>query len=221
MRIVFNIFTGKFDYVLTGAEILAALLPIDGAGSLLDADFLDGLHASSFQALIVDTKANILALNRAIGQLAYATDTYEIYVSTGVTTWKVQPFDFVAEAAAPDMGFMPSSSRIGYGDDYITDKSLANVLIGGNARTENGGIRVNVSNDPDTLEVYLRGAWYTIIYDFTTAYGDLRHTPLSEQIYVWRGDSVAVGLNSRPIIQEYEASMGAFPPPRVLYGGAF
>lgn len=124
-------------------------------------------------------------------------------------------------SALPDMGLIQTSDKRGYGTDYITDKQLSNVLIGGNARTENGGIRIDVTQDPDTLEIYLRSAWQSIIYDLTTEYGDFRHTPLSEQIYVWRGDSVSVGLNGRSIIQEYGADMGAYPTPEKLYGGSF
>jgi hypothetical protein len=80
---------------------------------------------------------------------------------------------------------------------------------------------VNLATTPNTLEVYLRGVWNTIIYDFTTAYGDLRHTPLAYQIYVWRGDSVALSLSGRPVIQEYGASMGAYSPPKQIIGGTF
>jgi len=54
MRIVFNPFTAKFDYVLAPAEILAGLLAIDGAGSGLDADLLDSNHAAAFVAVIGD-----------------------------------------------------------------------------------------------------------------------------------------------------------------------
>ena len=95
------------------------------------------------------------------------------------------------------------------------------MLIGGNARTENGGIRVDVENDPDTFEIYLRDMWNTIIYDLTVDDGDFRHAPLSEEIYIWRGNSVLVGLNGVPIVQEYTASMGAYPADPVLDGGTF
>lgn len=37
-----------FQPALTGAATLALLLPVDGAGSLLDSDFLDGNHAAAF-----------------------------------------------------------------------------------------------------------------------------------------------------------------------------
>jgi len=120
-----------------------------------------------------------------------------------------------------DMGYETRSDKRGYGTDYITDKKLSNVLIGGNSRIENGGIRIDVENDPDTFEIYLRDIWNTIIYDMTTDDGDFRHTPIAEEIYVWRGDSVMVGLNGQPVIQEYGASMGAYPTYPIINGGTF
>jgi hypothetical protein len=42
---------------MTAAEILAALLTVDGAGSGLDADLLDGLNSTAF-ALITNTDSN-------------------------------------------------------------------------------------------------------------------------------------------------------------------
>ena len=49
MKIVLNPLSGKFDYVLSPADVLAGLLTVDGAGSLLDADLFDGQHAAAFQ----------------------------------------------------------------------------------------------------------------------------------------------------------------------------
>jgi hypothetical protein len=30
-----------------------------------------------------------------------------------------------------------------------------------------------------------------------------------------------VGLNGRPVINEYDISMGAYPPCRIIFGGTF
>jgi len=186
-----------------------------GSGSGLDADTVDGQ-----QGLLVDTRANILAtVSPATGQAAYATDVARFYVYDG-SDWREAALQWSVRSGQ-DMGYEQNSGLQGYGLDYVTDKRLSNVLLGGNARTENGGMRVDVDEDPDTLEIYLRDGWQTIIYDLTTDDGDFRHTPIAEQIYVWRGDSVAVGLNGRPLVQEYEASMGAYPATRLLVGGTF
>jgi hypothetical protein len=48
VKIVFNPLSGNFDFVLTAAEILSNLLTVDGTGSLLDADKLDGNEATAF-----------------------------------------------------------------------------------------------------------------------------------------------------------------------------
>ena len=154
------------------------------------------------------------------GEMAYATDTNEFFIFNG-TQWQKIPFVLVSDSSNPDMGKIQTSSRIGLGTDYITDKSLLNCYIGSNTLTDNGAIRVNVENDPDTLEIYLRGVWNTILYDFTTAYGDLRHTPLTHQIDVWSGDSSGLAPNGRPFINEYKISMGGNPPPQTINCGEF
>jgi len=176
--------------------------------------------------LIVETKANILAKTPAAGRMAYATDTLEFYLYDG-TNWKVMPLELKTEAAAPDMGvhigggLSPTSDKQGYYEEFITDKDFYNITIKGSARTAVGGLRIDTTQDPDLFEVYLRDAWQTIIYDLTTEDGDFRHSPVGEEIYVWRGDSVLLGLNDQPIVQEYNASMGAYPPYRILDGGDF
>ena len=169
--------------------------------------------------LIVDTKDNILASTPTKQTLAYATDSTKLYLYDN-NNWNQLDINFQPETG-PDMGVESDSYKSGYGNDFITDKLLANCAIGSNATTETGAIRVNQSSTPDTFEIYLRDAWYTIVYDLTTEDGDFRHSPISESIYVWRGDSVAVGLNGQPIIQEYQVSMGAYPGYRVINGGTF
>lgn len=187
---------------------------------------LDLVGVSGLSRITIDTKANILALTPVAAMIAYASDTEEFYIYDTVN-WRVAPLEFNIELQAPDMGaFIPGglgvpSDKSGYYSDVITDKKLSNIVVQGNARVENGGLRIDVTQDPDTLEIYLRSTWNTIIYDLTTEFGDFRHVPLSEAIYIWRGDSVLLGLNERSIIQEYNVSMGAFPPVRLLDGGTF
>lgn len=178
------------------------------------------LQSALDDIITVDTRDNILAISSpSSGDIAYSTDTERFYVYDG-SDWQESAVQFSVRENK-DMGYETNSSLQGYGEDYVTDKQLSNVLIGGNARTENGGIRVDVTKDPDTLEVYLRDAWQTIIYDLTVENDDFRHTPLSEQIYVWSGSSVKKGLNGRPMVNEYEVSMGCMPVPRIIDCGAF
>lgn len=154
------------------------------------------------------------------GEMAYSTDTNEFFIFSG-TAWQKIPFVLVPDAVNPDMGAIQTSSRIGMGTDYISDKSLLNCYIGSNTLTNNGAIKVNTAVTPNTLEIYLRGVWNTIIYDFTVANNDLRHTPINEQIDVWSGDSELLGMNDRPIVNEYKVSMGAIPAPQIIYCGQF
>jgi hypothetical protein len=174
---------------------------------------------SSF-SVTVDTRANILALAPADPALAYATDTERFYIYDG-TSWRTMDMRWLTDLQAPDMGYEQDSPRTGYHEDWITDKTLNNILLGGNARTENGGLRVDSTQDPDTYEIYLRSAWQSILYDLTVENSDFRHTPLAEAIRVWSGMSVALSLSGRPIINEYAVSMGAFSPPRIIDGGTF
>jgi len=171
------------------------------------------------KTLLVDTAANILASSPSQATVYLGSDTGKLYFWDG-SSWHVSELK-LNEYTAPDMGYPSPNPPQGYGEDFITDKTLHNVVLQGSIRADNGSIRIDVSNDPDTFEIFLRSEWQTIIYDLTTAEGDFRHTPLSEPIYVWRGDSVALSLSGRPVIQEYEVSMGAYSPARVLYGGTF
>lgn len=45
----------------TAADVLAKILTVDGAGSTLDADTVDGVHAASFQLAAGYTAADVLA----------------------------------------------------------------------------------------------------------------------------------------------------------------
>lgn len=190
MSYKFNPFTGKLD--------------ITGGG---------GITFTS------DTKANILATTPTAGTYAISTDTDELFFYDG-TSWQKSPFKVFVENANPDMGYIDGSNRLGYGDDYITDKTLSNTKIAGNVRDENGAVKVNTSISPNRLQIYLREKWNTIFEDLTTEYGDFRHTPIDREVYIWRGDSVAIGLNGRSYTQDYVTSMGAYPPARIIDGGA-
>ena len=225
MAWAFNPFTGNLDYDSsdTASSILTKLLTVDGAGSGLDADLLDGSHASAFASVYTDTKANVIAATKSAGQVGYATDTYELYISLGGGTWRVIPFPTLAESGV-DMGIPNENNRLGYGDDYITDKTLSNVQIGTATNANEGGVWVDPSTtSPRKFYMRLNSVNNTIIIDFSTTAGYLVHYPFSttQAVKVWSGMSTQVGQNGRPIINEYEVDMGAYPAPRVIYGGAF
>lgn len=182
---------------------------------------------TTYAQFTVGTKKAILESTPTAGLIAYATtesstDTTRVdrfYVADG-SNWKESALKLNTRTSN-DMGSNLTNPLSGYGEDYITNKDLYNITINGSDVEEEGSIRRNVENDPVTFEVFLRDQWNTIIYDFTTADGDLRHTPIDEQIYVWSGNSVSTGLNGLPIVQAYQVSMGAYPYPVQLTGGSF
>lgn len=198
----------------------------DLSGTYPDPDVQDDSHSHTVSTLpagltsvLIDTRNNILADTPTAGKLAFATDVLKFFVADG-SNWHQAELKLTA-VSAMDMGAEPDNPRLGYHPDWITDKTLFNVVIGGNVVEENGALRFNLTEEPDTFELYVNGAWGTILYDLTYAYGDFRHMPIALLIRVWSGMSVLLGLNGRPIVNEYEVSMGAYPPPRTLNGGTF
>lgn len=178
-----------------------------------------------YDLILKDTKANILAATATAGRLAYATDTYEFYVADG-TNWRKAPFALVSEPQAPDMGYLQDSSRIGYGTNYVTDKLVANCQIGSNAKTTLADGDVRVSSG--ALQVYLSGAWKDVVTGFRLREDDsgylvFEHKPtgMTEWLEINSGNSNTLGLNGLPMIQQYGASMGAYPVPLHVDGGTF
>lgn len=198
-----------------------------GLGGLGDDDHSqyhnDTRGDARYPIAIVDTKANILAMTCTGRRLAFATDTYEFFFDNG-TAWYLMPFALIAEPAAPDMGVEQGSSRIGYGTDYVSDKDIVNCLLLGNARSEEGAFRTASG----VFQIYLNGVWNDVVINFrfrehsAGAY-ELEHMPIgyTEWYEVMSGNSNSLGLNGYPLIQQYTASMGPYPVPLEIDGGAF
>lgn len=177
----------------------------------------------------VATLATILATTPTVTTLAYATDTSEFLLYDG-TNWKVMPIELETEAAAPDIGAhevvgLGKSDKAGYYKDAITDKSLSNIRILGNVRTEEGAIRTTASG---IFQVYLNGVWNTVVINFvfredSTGKYELEHIPVGFSWYyeIMSGNSNEVGLDGYPIIQQYTANMGVYGPLLIIDGGVF
>jgi hypothetical protein len=85
---LFNPFTGKFDMIdpETAATILSKLLTVDGTGSNLDADFVDGQHATDFQTASPD-----LTL---IAQLPNLAQTGLVKYNTSTDAWSLDTVSY-------------------------------------------------------------------------------------------------------------------------------
>jgi len=173
---------------------------------------------------IIDTRAVVMATTLDAGLMGLTTDTNELCVSLGGGSWLVSPFQLLTADPDPDIGLYEWNNRLGYGTDYVTDKLLANVWLGSNAGTTEGSIWVDPPTvNPRKLYVRLNSTNNTVIIDFSLLLGYLVHYPFSttQAIKVWSGDSLEVGLNGIPVIQEYTSDIGAYPAPYIIHGGLF
>lgn len=87
----------------TAAEILAKILTVDGAGSGLDADLLDGTSSAGFQPTDPDLTA-IAALVSAADKLPYAT---------GVNTWALTDLTAAGRALLDDANAAAQLTTLG------------------------------------------------------------------------------------------------------------
>lgn len=212
---------------LSAASILTKLLTVDGAGSGLDADLLDGNSSAYFAvAALVDTEANILATSAGSKQVAYATDTNYLYFSDG-STWRQIPLQIASNAQAPDMGYLKVSARTGYGTAYITDKTLSNVAVGSNADTTNASATlIPMRASSSTLQIYAGGSWQTVVSNFAfrenSTFGyTLEHKPIGFTAYIEPMSGMSLNdlsLSGLPTVQGYSVSMGAYQPPQIIGG---
>ena len=90
----------------TGAQILAKLAPVDGASSGLDADLLDGQHASAFAAAVhTHTTAQITGLDTALAGKAPTVHTH----AQGDVTNLVSDLAAKAPLASPGLTGTPTA----------------------------------------------------------------------------------------------------------------
>lgn len=171
-----------------------------------------------------DTKANILASTATLGKISYATDTYEFYLADG-TNWRVAPLELSIETSTPDMGYTQTSDKQGYYSDAITDKKLSNVTILENANTTEGSIRTTVSG---VFQIYLNSRWNNVVVNFvlredSNGAFELEHAPVGFNWYyeVMSGNSDTIGIDGKPVVQQYASSMGAYQVNIQIDGGSF
>lgn len=124
----------------------------------------------------------------------------------------------------PDIGAKQDNDLRGYGDGYISDKTLSFVRLSEQAKEEEGAVRIKQG----AFQAYMNGGWETVVSNFRfreDANGDyeLEHKPVGFEwwIEVNSGNSDLLGLNGLPLVQQYKVSMGAYPVPLELDGGTF
>jgi len=125
-----------------------------------------------------------------------------------------------------DIGYEQGSNTIGYYETKITDKDLFHVVLGRNDRTVGGGIRSVVDDELGrVLQVYDESdsRWKNALLDVraqTDENNELEYKPTDSSLWlnVHSGDSDETGLNGVPVVQSYQASMGAYPAPEALRG---
>lgn len=170
--------------------------------------------------------AGFFARSDAVGQVTWVDPslTYIKVDGTNLSGKGQVIADTLNDGVNPDMGSLQNSPKSGITSDYIVDKRIAHSTIGSNDNTIQGGIRTYLGS----LQVYLSGAWATVVTGFifvesTTAGYALEHKPVgfTNYIIIMNGNSEVLGLNGLPITQGYKTSMGAYTPPQTIDGGVF
>lgn len=171
--------------------------------------------------VIVDTRDNILALSPTLNSIAVASDTGRVYFGDG-TNWQESPIIYKPRPQnSRDMGFEKNSPLSGYGETFFTDKIAYNFRILGNVLNAKGAIKIAEDvNGIQSLQIFINGAYQDLPADitFVDTDGNYVHSINNQQIEIMSGNSVDLGINGLPTIQQYKRSMGAFPFPIVSDG---
>ena len=203
--------SGKQDLLVSGTNIKT----VNGSSVLGTGD----ITISGGSSLIIDTKRNILTSTPVSPSVALSNDTKEYFAYDG-TNWNKASLKFNTDSPAPDMGYIQGNDKNGYGNEYIDNKRFTNLAIGQfNEQPYEGAIRYDMSQTPPAFELYARGIWNKIFYDFQMLNGKLEHIPKRYTIAVASGHSTEKGLNGLPYIRGYSVDMGAYPRPIVIDGG--
>jgi hypothetical protein len=153
-----------------------------------------------------------------------ATDVNRLYFWDGVE-WHEGPIAFTATIANPDIGAEQDSSLQGYGPDYVDSKVLTRVKFGDAANDEAGAVRYNATDL--SFQVYSAGVWNDVVIGFRFREDDdeyeLEHRPIGFDLWyeVMSGNSDILGIDGRPLIQQYSSSMGAYQRDLQIDGGTF
>jgi len=177
---------------------------------------------------IVDTRENIFAQTPENGTIGFSTDKGEKYLYAD--GWQQASTVYRERTGAFDIGAIQYSNLGGYGRNYISQKHLADVTIGGNSETKEGGVRTIFSQtlQKRIAQYYLDGAWQTALTgvnietDSDETPADIEFTDFKPyKISLITGNSDSKDINGVPVVQNMKTDMGAFQSPLEINGGTF
>jgi len=175
------------------------------------------------------TRAEIFALVAPKDGLeAFATDTEESFIY--YNGWQQESTLFKERTGAIDAGAVQNSNLSGYGKNYVSQKHLANITIGGNQETKEGGFRSIFSQtlQKRIIQSYLNGAWQTaltgvnIVADNSETPPDIESTDFAPySISLITGNSDVKDIDGIPMVQNMKIDAGAVQSPIEINGGIF
>ena len=207
-----------------GIYAVESLTPVDGTDFfdiVLRHDTSNGsLQEGSYYGISVQSSNEFTEPSLATVTTEGNTTTNSIQVGGLTVTGTFKNYD----EATPDIGAKQDNDLRGYGDKYISNKTIAYSRISSAAFDEEGAIRIK----DNVFQTYIGGEWQDVVTNFRfredeNGNFELEHKPIgfTGWIEVNSGNSDLLGLNGLPITQNYATSMGAYPVPLTLDGGTF
>ena len=161
----------RIDTALSAASILAAMLGVDGSGSSLDADTLDGQDSTSFAgaAGLSAVETNVSSLQADVSSLQSDTSSLQADVSSvqsDVSTLQSTSTSHTASIAAAeadveDLGMGPNLIRVGTSNSQYTDLAAAVSYVTAQARSDTNRYVIQVGPGEFVLTAVLAVPTYT------------------------------------------------------------
>lgn len=175
----------RIDTALSAASILAAMLGVDGSGSSLDADTLDGQHSTSFagaaglsavetnvstlqadvstlQGEVSSVQGDVSTLQSDVASLQADISTVQSDVSTLQTTSTSHTASIAAtDSDVEDLGLGANLIRVGTSNSQYTDLAAAVSYVTDQARSDTNRYVIQVGPGEFVLTAVLAVPTYT------------------------------------------------------------